>query len=144
MLSEHNNQTQIAADDIAAAPSGRETNSNLCRKWKKINNDNNTERSTTELRRVRQPSPPQPQDLAYTSRTQGQKRLPDSEASRDLWAAFPRVALPQVSDSRKCPMEPHTPTTRDAEADQTPEEESPPRKKRQRGPQRRRRRPSKQ
>jgi hypothetical protein len=126
MSSEHTNQTQIAADNNAAAPSGRETNSNLCRKRKNFNNNNNTERSTTEFRRVRQPPSPPPQDLVDTSRTQGQKRRPDLEASR-----APRAALPQASDSRKRPM--------DEEADQTPEEESPPRKKRQRGSRRRRR-----
>jgi hypothetical protein len=148
MTSEHTNQTQMTADDIVAAvPSGRETTSNICRKRKKFNN-NNTERSTTEFRRIRQSPSPHPQDPGDTSRTQGRQkrahteerwRTPDSDAPRDPWAASPRVALAPARDSRKRLMELQTPTTRDVEADQTPEEESPPRKKRQRGPRRRRR-----
>ena len=143
---EHTNQTQMTADNIVAAvPSGREITSNICRKRKKFNNNNNTERSTTEFRRVRQSSSPHPHDPRDTSRGQGRQkrahteerwRTPDSDAPRDPWAASPRVALAQASDSRKRPMELQTLITRDGEADQTPEEESPPRKKRQRGPRR--------
>jgi hypothetical protein len=148
--SEHTNQTQMTADDIVAAvPSGRETTSNICRKWKNFNNNNNTEWSTMEFRRVRQSPSPHPQDPGDTSRAQGRQkrahaeerwRTPDSDAPRDpRAAASPRVALAPEKEARKLPMELQTPTTRDVEADQTPEEESPPRKKRQRRPRRRRR-----